>query len=50
MKFETNLVFWIFLVVVHGFIYSHKDMNVKKFRIPNTKHLSKGESGKLSMG
>jgi len=26
MKFETNLVFLIFLVVVHGFMDSHKDM------------------------
>jgi len=24
MKYKTNLVFWIFLVVVYGFIYSHE--------------------------
>jgi len=42
MKFKTNLVFLIFLVVVHYFIYSHKDMNVNKFRIPNAKSFIKG--------
>jgi len=31
------------LVVVYGFMYSHQDMNVNKFRIPTTKHLFKGE-------
>ena len=36
-------------MVIHGFIYSHKDMKVNKFRIPNIKHFIKGESGgKLS--
>jgi len=40
--FKTNLLFLILLVVVYGFIYSHKDMNVNKFRIPNTKHFIKG--------
>jgi len=34
MKFQTNLVFYIFLVVVCSFMGSHKEMNVRKFRIP----------------
>jgi len=42
MKFETNLVFFIFLVVVYGFVDSHKDMNINKFKIPTTKHVIKG--------
>jgi len=42
MKFETNLVFQFFLVVVYGFMDSHKDMNVNKFRIPTTKHFFEG--------
>jgi len=42
MKFETNLVFYIFLVVVYGFVDSHKDMNINKFRIPTTKHFING--------
>jgi len=29
---------------------SHKDMNVNEFRIPITKHFSKGETVKLSKG
>jgi len=29
---------------------SHKDMNVNEFRIPTTKHFSKGEGVKLSKG
>jgi len=29
---------------------SDKDMNVNKFRIPTTKHFSKGECVKLSKG
>jgi len=41
MKFETNLVFYIFLVDVYGFVDSHKDMNINKFRIPTTKHFIK---------
>jgi len=41
MKFKTNLVFLIFLVVVNSFKDSHKDMNVNKFRIPTTKHFIK---------
>jgi len=41
MKFKTNLVFQTFLVV-YGFMYPHKDMNVNKFRIPTTKHFNKG--------
>jgi len=39
MKFETNLVFQIFLVVVSDFMDCHKDMNVNKFRKPTTKHI-----------
>jgi len=35
MKFKTNLVFQIFLVVFYSFMYSHKDMNVNKFRTLN---------------
>jgi len=42
MKFKTNLAFQIFLVVVYGFMDSHKDMNLNKFRIPTIKHFSKG--------
>jgi len=38
------------LVVVYGFMYSHKDMDVNKFTLPTTKHLIKGESVKLSKG
>jgi len=30
------------LVVVYGFVDSHKDMNINKFRIPTTKHFFKG--------
>jgi len=41
-KFKTNLVFQIFLVVVYSFMYSHKDINVNKFKIPTTKHFFKG--------
>jgi len=41
MKFETNLVFQIFLVVFFSFMDSHKDMNVNKFGIPTTKHFFK---------
>jgi len=41
MKFKTNLVFEIFLVVAYGFMYSHKDMNVNKLRIPTIKHFFK---------
>ena len=48
MKFKTNLVFQIFLVVFHGFMDPHKDMNVNEFRLPTTKHFSKGEDVKLS--
>jgi len=47
---KTNLVFWIFLGVVDGFIYSHKDMNLKKFRTPNTKQFFNEESVELSQG
>jgi len=50
MKLKTNLVFQIFLVVFYSFTDSHKDMTVNKFRIPTTKHFSKGESVKLSKG
>jgi len=44
MQFKTNLLFWIFLVVVYGFTYFHKDKNVNKFRIPlpTTKYFIKG--------
>ena len=42
MKFETNLVFYFFLVVFYGFTDSHKDMNVNKFKIPTTKCFFKG--------
>jgi len=41
MKFKTNLVFEILLVVFYIFMYSHKDMNVNKFRIPTIKHFFK---------
>jgi len=41
MKFKTNLVFSIFLVVVYGLADSHEDMNINKFRIPTTKHFFK---------
>jgi len=50
MKFETNLVFQFFLVVVYGVMDSHKDMNVNKSRIPTTKHFFEGGSMKLSKG
>jgi len=30
------------LVVVYGFVDSHKDMNINKFRMPTTKHFFKG--------
>ena len=30
------------LVVVYNFMDSHRDMNVNKFRIPTTKHFTKG--------
>jgi len=30
------------LIVVYGFMYSHNDMNVNKFKIPFTKHFIKG--------
>ena len=39
--FFANLVFYIFLVDVYGFVDSHKDMNINKFRIPTTKHFIK---------
>jgi len=42
MKFETNFVFSIFLVVFYSFMDSHKDMNVNKFRIPTTRHFFEG--------
>jgi len=42
MKFKTNLIFQIFLFVVYGFMDSHKDMNVNKFRITTTQHFFKG--------
>jgi len=38
------------LVVVDGFMHSHKDMNVNKFSLPTTKHFINGESVKLSKG
>jgi len=38
------------LVVVYGFMHSHKDMNMNKFSLPTTKHFIKGESVKLSNG
>jgi len=41
MKLKTHLVFQIFLGVVYSFMYSHKDMNVNKFRIRTTKHFFK---------
>jgi len=50
MKFKTNLVFEIVLVVVYGFLYSHKDMDVNQFRIPTTKHFIKEGRVKLSKG
>ena len=40
----------MFLVVVYGFMYSHKDKNVNKFSLPTTKHFIKGEIVKLSNG
>jgi len=42
MKFRTNLVFLIFLIVFYGFMDFNKDMNVNKFRMSTTKHFSKG--------
>jgi len=50
MKFKTNLMLYILMVVFFGFMDFHKDMNVDKFRIPTTKHFSKGEGVKLSNG
>jgi len=50
MKFKTNLVFEIVLVVVYGCMYSHKDMNVNKFRIPTPNIFIKEGSMKLSKG
>jgi len=38
------------LVVVYGFMHSHKDMDVNKFSLPTTKHFIKGGSVKLSKG
>jgi len=43
MKFEIYPGFSIFLVVFNGFMDSHKDMNVNKFKIPATKHIFKEE-------
>jgi len=37
-------------VVIYDFMYSHKDMNVNKFRIPTTKHFIKGEKCEISKG
>jgi len=48
VKFKTHLVF--FLVVVNGFMDSHIDMNVNKFRIPTTKHYLKGEKCETFQG
>jgi len=42
MKFKTNLVFQIFLVVFYSFMHSNKNMNVNKFRIPTTKNFFEG--------
>jgi len=42
MKFKTNVVFSIFLVVVYSFMDSHKDVDVNKFKIPTSKHIFKG--------
>jgi len=50
MKFKANLVFQIFLVVVYGFMHSHKDMNVNKFSLPTTKHFIKGEVRNFQRG
>jgi len=47
MKFKTNLVFLIFLVIVYGFMYSHKDMNVNKFRIPTGDYQAIYQRGKV---
>jgi len=38
------------LVVVYGFMHSHKDMNVNQFSLPTTQHFIKGASVKLSKG
>jgi len=38
------------LVVVYGFMHSHKYMDVNKFSSPTTKHFIKGESVKISKG
>jgi len=38
------------LVVVYGFMDSHKDVNVNKFKITTTKHFSKGGSVKFQRG
>jgi len=50
IKFEIHLVFQIFLVVVYSIMYSHKDMDVNRFRIPTTKNFFKWGSVKLSKG
>ena len=40
--FKTNFLFWIFLVVVHGFIYSHE-----REQIQDTKYQAFYERGKV---
>jgi len=35
-------MFYIYLVVVYGLMYSHEDMNVNKLRIATTTHFIKG--------
>ena len=50
MKFKASLVFYIFLVVVYGFMHSHKGMDVNKFSLSTSKHFIKGESVKLLKG
>ena len=50
MKLVKNVVFWFFLVVVYGSMYSHEDMNVNKFGMPTTKHFIKGGKCELSKG
>jgi len=50
MKFRTNLGFQIFMVVVYGFMDSHRDVNVNKIRIPTAKHFFKWEVWNFQRG
>jgi len=41
-EIKTIFMFYIYLVVVYGLMYSHEDMNVNKLRIATTTHFIKG--------